>query len=373
MDLSRVVARDRLRPRREPYWQRLSRGQFLGFRPSKVGGSGHWIAKFYDPNTRRKIYRALGDFGRLPPNERFTEAKREAERWFEHVAVGGATKSVTVREACERYAQDRPDAARRFRQYVYGDPIAKVPLQKLTKAHVRDWRSRLQQMPTKDGKPRTPATVNRDLVPLKAALNAALEAGQVANALAWESVLRPHKGTDRPRELYLDRQQRRALLEYLPEDVAAFVRGLCLLPLRPGALAALKVGDFDQRHSELIVARDKAGHSRKILLPNEAAALLKEQARSKLPAAPLFARADGKAWNKDAWKYPIREAVKAAGLPAKTTAYTLRHSTITDLVAGGLDLLTVAQISGTSVRMIEKHYGHLQQRHAARALAGLAL
>ena len=46
---------------------------------------------------------------------------------------------------------------------------------------------------------------------------------------------------------------------------------------------------------------------------------------------------------------------------------------ITDLVVNGLDLLTVAQISGTSVAMIEKHYGHLQADRAAAALAMLAL
>ena len=63
----------------------------------------------------------------------------------------------------------------------------------------------------------------------------------------------------------------------------------------------------------------------------------------------------------------------AAGLPAATTSYTLRHSTMTDLVAGGLDLLTVAQISGTSVAMIEEHYGHLRQDLAAEALARLVL
>jgi hypothetical protein len=42
-------------------------------------------------------------------------------------------------------------------------------------------------------------------------------------------------------------------------------------------------------------------------------------------------------------------------------------------VHDGLDLLTVAQISGTSVRMIEKHYGHLRGDVAAQAQAGLAL
>jgi len=56
----------------------------------------------------------------------------------------------------------------------------------------------------------------------------------------------------------------------------------------------------------------------------------------------------------------------------ETTAYTLRHSVLTDLVLGGLDLLTVAKISDTSVAMIEKHYGHLRQAVAAAALADLA-
>jgi site-specific recombinase XerD len=65
--------------------------------------------------------------------------------------------------------------------------------------------------------------------------------------------------------------------------------------------------------------------------------------------------------------------VQVAELPAETTAYTLRHSVISDLVHGGLDLLTVAQISGTSVAMIEKHYGHLRSDVAAEALARLAL
>ena len=39
----------------------------------------------------------------------------------------------------------------------------------------------------------------------------------------------------------------------------------------------------------------------------------------------------------------------------------------------GLDMLTSAQLSGTSVAMIERHYGHLRADHAALALASLAL
>ena len=145
------------------------------------------------------------------------------------------------------------------------------------------------------------------------------------------------------------------------------------MPLRPGALSALTAGDFDKRTSELTIGRDKTGKPRRIQLPKEAAKLLAAQAKNKLPSAPLFMRANGKGWDKDSWKRPISAAVAAAGLHGDATAYTLRHSTITDLVSAGLPLLTIAQISGTSAEMIERHYGHLASDAAVKALGQLAL
>ena len=133
------------------------------------------------------------------------------------------------------------------------------------------------------------------------------------------------------------------------------------------------MSSLDRRLGILIVGKDKAGRDRRIKLPPKTAAFFVEQAKNKLPSAPIFARADGKMWDKDAWKKPIKAAVLAAELPAATTAYAMRHSVITDLVTNGLDLLSVAQLSGTSVAMIEKHYGHHRQDHAAAALAELAL
>lgn len=89
---------------------------------------------------------------------------------------------------------------------------------------------------------------------------------------------------------------------------------------------------------------------------------------------PLCSRElTSKPWDKETWNDPIAAAAKAAKLPPHVTAYTLRHSTITDLVTAGLPLLTIAQISGTSAEMIEKHYGHLVHDAAVAALAGLAL
>lgn len=380
-DLSTVKNREKLKHKREPYWQRLAARQFLGYRTSSAGKGGNWIARAYDPDAGKQNFHPLGDFGHLPANERYTAASGEAREWFSHLAGGGSNQAVTVRQACERYASEHPDAAKRFERYVYGDPVAKLKLHKLTDRHVREWRKRLEDLPalvtrSKKGtpvtRPRAASTLNRDMVPFRAALNLAMGQGDVTSARAWEKALEPAEAHGR-RNLYLDRLQRRQLLNHLPSDAAAFAHALCLLPLRPGAMAKLRVGDFDSRRRELVIERDKSRGGRKILLSQQAAVLLTEQIRLKLPLAQLFCRADGREWNKDAWKGPFKEAAKAAELPAGTTAYTLRHSTITDLVQSGLPLLTIAQISGTSVRMIEKTYGHLQQEHAAEALELLSL
>lgn len=381
MDLGTVKNREKLKPQREPYWQKLASNQYLGFRPSKLGKGGTWIARFYDGESRKQLTHSLGDFGNLPNNDRFTEASKTARDWFKHLSGGGTNETVTVKDACESYSRGNPEASARFVRYVYSDPIAKIVVNKLTDKQVKAWRLRLELTPalvTRNKynktltRSRSPATVNRDMVPLRAALNLALDQGHVLTNKAWRLALQPVK-TQGKRNLYLDRSQRRALLKALPEDAATFVRGLCLLPLRAGALASLRIADFDSRRLELRIDRDKAGNGRKILLPEETAKLLKVLSHNKLPNAPLFSRWDGQAWNKDSWKGPIKKAAIEAKLPTETTAYTLRHSTITDLVQGGLDLLTIAQISGTSVAMIEKHYGHLQLKRAAAALAGLSL
>lgn len=404
-----VRKRDALQPRREPYWQSLGAGRFVGFRRSAEGGS--WLARAYDPGTRKQSHNALTEVAKLPASEQYAAAVRAARAWFDHLDVGGASEVITVRRACELYVEhirskkgDRAaeDAIGRFRRHVDGDPVANIELPKLTSRHVAAWRERLKAKPAtmpKRGKrcrvkteqpvrPRSESSINRDLVALRAALNLALHDSYVTTDAAWRAKLEATPGADRRRDLTLDRDQRRALIAALPADLAAFARGLSLLPLRPGALASLTVADYDARHGSLRIGKDKAGKGRKIHLPEQTAQLLREHAWDKLPAAPLFSRHDGGAWDKDRWKKPLKAAAVAAGLPPETTAYTLRHSVITDLVTGvtaeeskrtgrpeqaGLDLFTVAALSGTSVAMIERHYGHLQAERSRAALARLVL
>lgn len=379
-----------LEARKEPYWARLREGGFVGYRVNERGGAGTWIARFRDADGKQK-YRALGTFidGKASA---YDQAAKAAAKFFDETAAGVSTDVLTVWQACEQYIRKLRDEdgdtkadseQARLVRLVKGSGLARIELASLKPEHVKTWRQELKKRParvdrTKDAaepvtRERSAATINRDVVPLRAALNHALELGQIATDVAWREALKPIKGADRKRTLYLEATDRRRIIEHASDEIRPFLIGMTRLPLRPGALAALTVGAFDKRLNVLHVGDDKAGGDRAIGLPTVTAKFIQEQAKGALPAAPLFRQATGAAWNKDAWKGPIKEAVEAAGVPMATTAYTLRHSVITDLVVSGLDLLTIAQISGTSVAMIERHYGHLRKDHAAAALATLAV
>jgi integrase len=387
-----VEARGKLPARRTPYWVRLVPGLSLGFRKLVAGSNGVWLARVYDAALRKDTWRSLGGFEGLPAHERYAAAKTAAEGLAGHMGRGGSADALSVREACSAYVKhlraegkDRTadDARARFKRWIEGDKIADIDVRKLAAHHVRTWRQSLMAAPVTVNphadpadrrlRPRTPATVNRDMSALRAALNHAMEAGAVTADAAWRLPLRPLPNAERRRGLYLDRAQRAALINSAAPDLSLLLRGLCLVPLRPGALAALTVAGFDKRLGTLSIGKDKAGGERRIKLPPETAAFFAQCSRDKLPAASLFSRAGGQAWDKDAWKKPVKAAALVAGLPANVTAYTLRHSVITDLIGAGLDVLTVARLSGTSISMIERHYGHLRAEHAAAALATLAL
>lgn len=366
--IDKARTRAHLEPRREPYWGApVDRTLFVGFRKLEQGGT--WIARILDDDGKHR-YHALGDANMMP----HPDAVQAARTWAKSLQAGIDTSDVqTVADACRAYIADKRrergdayahDAEGWFRRSVYKHPIAKVKLTKLRTSHVKDWRA---------GMTTAPATVNRTLTVLRAALNAAVAARYVdaGRAIEWTSV-KPLPVTSR-RDLYLDRDQRRALLDALPEDARPFVHALCLLPLRPGALASCIVGDFDPRRATLKITHDKAGAGRIIALSAAAVDLLREQARGKLPKAPLIAYSDGSAWSRFRWRDPIQRAAAAAELPVATCAYTLRHSGITDALVAGVDTLTVARMAGTSLAMIEKHYGHLLHKHAADAMQALAL
>jgi integrase len=397
VNLQTVDARNKLKPRRDPYFVTIRKGCALGFRKMTASSTGTWVARCQSETTDKQQHQTLGEFSGKPAHQRYGAALEAAEAFFKQVGMGATLEVKTVKEACDAYVEHlrtaegdkdkneakAKEAALRFARIVYGHAIARLALTRLSMGAFETWRRELAarhvvinpHAPTdkQRTRARSPASVNRDIASFRAALNYAHERGHVGTDVAWLSALKPTKGADKARDTYLTKEQRRTLIDVASPDIRDFITGLCLLPLRPGALAALTAASFDKRHCVLTIDTDKAGGGRKVTLQGAAAELFKRMCKDKLPNAPLFARVNGKAWHRDDWKNPIKAAVRAAQLPDNATAYSLRHSTITDLCTSGLDLLTVAQLAGTSVAMIQKHYGHHRQEHASKALAVLSL
>jgi integrase len=64
--------------------------------------------------------------------------------------------------------------------------------------------------------------------------------------------------------------------------------------------------------------------------------------------------------NLDNWR--SREwapAVEAAGVATPARIYDLRSTFASDALAAGVGVFSLARVMGTSVRMIERHYGRL--------------
>jgi len=161
--------------------------------------------------------------------------------------------------------------------------------------------------------------------------------------------------------------QRQALLGRLAGGLRDIVEAAALTGARPGELIKATRGSFDQRTGSATLS-GKTG-PRTVPLSPAALDLFEHMGRNKLPAARLFTQDDGRPWKSNLWGQLIDEAAQLAGLPKGTCMYTLGHCWITEALLGGMPTLEVARLTGTGIKYIEKHYGHLIADVARKRLA----
>lgn len=368
IELHKVRVRTALEPRSEPYWgPPLGRGRVLGYRKIDAD-TGSWVARMRDEAGRKK-YESLGYHSDTFGHE---EARAAALKWFDGRDAGISDEVVTVADACRDYVKDRRrkksegcahDAEKRFERTVFDTPFGALPVAKLRTPRIEEWREGL-----KLGK----AASNRTLTTLKAALNLSVLNRRVHPVLAreWGDV-KPYQNAGKRRTVYLDVKQRRALLERTQGALSDLVEAAILTGARPGELVNALRSQFDARTRSMTFT-GKTG-TRTVPLSDAAVTLFARLAKSKLPAARLLMRDDGRPWAHSDWDMLIREAASAAKLPKGTCLMTLRHSWITQAITDGLTTLDVARLVGTSVQMIEQHYGHLVASAARERLARVAM
>jgi integrase len=322
------------------------------------------------------------------------EARREA---------GVAGKGLTVRTAVEEYiaARGRVSAAAqkssqgRLALHVLSDEkFADLPLARLRASSLLAWRDRLPvrgkgpapvPSPGTRYKPMAPASLNRILSDLRAALNASTETHrrELPPHLPAEIRIgtRAIPLTDQARrQLLTDAQVKSAVAAAFEQDDDGHFGRLVMLAAATGArysqLAALRVSSVQVAQSRILVPGAKKGRSRSVRPPvpvplsPDVLARLGPALDGREHDAPLLLRWAYKSASKFRWtRHELRPlgaadgierqwaaVVKRAGLPAGTVMYALRHSSIVRGLRAGLPVRLVASLHDTSSEMIEAHY-----------------
>jgi integrase len=150
--------------------------------------------------------------------------------------------------------------------------------------------------------------------------------------------------------------------------------------LRPGDIRSLTWQELNIQFKRLTKTPRKTRHHndpmqvRQTLNPVILEVMTKWHAQQGQPATGLVfpSPVTGRGLDKKAHVKPWKR-ITELGQVLDLDFYALRHHFISDLVAAGVPLLTVAHLAGhKSTSMIEKHYGHLAPDQAADALAMLA-
>jgi integrase len=365
-DIVTKVGRSKLDERQEPYWHPLGEGSAVGYR-QKAGGS--WVARWRDRSGKRH-YSALGS------HPDFNAARDAAMEWVRQMSSGSRrapTARGTVRDALAAYLRHLRsigrsatalEAGRRFRLTVpRGSEFGSMLLKDVTREDADRWRDGLK-------KGRANRSIQRQFRALRAALNYAVEhAGHIGNPKAWKlQQLLDDEEADTP--VFLTEEQRELLIAAAPPALAALLTGFTHTGARPSELARATVADFDPIGGTVALSHHKGRggkvRSRAAQLDDDGIKFFKEQTRGKLPKAPLISNAAGAHWTKARWCRGIADAITTANkaakkpaqrIPAGASAYSFRHTRISELLQlYGIDPLTTAQQTGTSIAMIEKFY-----------------
>jgi integrase len=387
-------ARAKLAPGREPYWTKLAKGCFVGYRKTKHGGS--WIARWRDGAGRQHFHQLGAADDALDADGTnalsFAQAQALAREWFDAMAAfaeGRRRSGVYTVADCMAdylaYVRAHRKSARHLETYTRAYILPKLgPLDtaRLTSALLQRWHCEIAAEPPRlrssKGRPRKYRAedpdpdealrkrrlrANRHLVTLRAALNRAWREGLIARNDAWAR-LQLFRGTERQRTKFLDHAQARRLINTCEPDLRQLVQAALLTGARYGELCRLEVRDFCGDSGTLFVRDSKSSKPRRIYVNTEGVSFFAQISAGRLPRESLLRKADGTRWSRDHHHRPFKAAVVRAGLDPAFTFHELRHTYASQTLMNGAHLMAVAANLGhRDTRMVEQHYGHLADNH----------
>ena len=220
-------------------------------------------------------------------------------------------------------------------------------LQLLTHSQLDDW---FLALPGKAG------NVNRIRNTLLAALNYAYK-NKWTSSRPWDG-LDTKTDTEKSKydgDRFLETPQIKAWIKHAPNQATADLLKMGWLSgFRLGEIWNIKVGDVYGDRSKIYLYGKNKG--RTVALANNIAKFLEPLLKNKAKDAFVFTYPDGSQWTTGRHTKWVKEAAMAAMPGTDYSYYDLRHTWITRMLKGGLDVLSVAQIAGTSIQMINKYY-----------------
>jgi integrase len=230
----------------------------------------------------------------------------------------------------------------------------------------------------------TAAAGNRVIGAVSAALNlAAAHDSRLASHRTWQVGLQGLPNANRARNMILDNDEVRALVEaaYAKGDrFGLFIETLAITGARPSQAARIEVGDLrldNPLEPKLAVPRSGKGGGRlrvnrkadRIPVPitEGLADRLKAAAIGRAPNAPLLLWRDDRGWGNDPsanYRAEMRAIVAEVGLDSTVTGYAFRHSSIVRQLLANVPVRVVASVHDTSVTQIEAHYSKYISDHS---------
>ncbi len=168
------------------------------------------------------------------------------------------------------------------------------------------------------------------------------------------------------RERYLTEDERKAIRSAVKGVFAEYIMALELTGARPfSEVCKVTAADVDLGKGTWTLvkwknSRKQKGKKRVIFLVPEMVELTRRLV-AKYPEGPLLRNAKGTPWSRQSITWRFRQLAGRLGLE-DVSAYTLRHTAISDALIRGVPVAVVAELFGTSIQTISRSYAHIDKR-----------
>jgi integrase len=326
-----------------------------------------WQIDFYDPQGKR----VMKCFPKKADAEAYLGKVQAAKREGRYHDVFDVKKEtqVSFNELVDRYVENfqSQKCFSRLKYYLMDEYRAVFGDRRLSEIGYLDletYRNRRKATPTRAGKPRTDATVNRELSTLRHMLNKAVEWGMLETS-PFKKGSRLMLKENNHRLRFLTDSEIEALLKACDDlktctpYLRPIVETALLTGMRRGELLSLKWEQI--RNGFIYLTETKSGKARQIPINDRLSEVFREvRWGNQLKSPYVFCDSQGRRFR--AVTRSFASACRRAGIEA-FRFHDLRHTFASHLVMKGASLKAVQELLGHSDMAMTMRYAHLSQEH----------